>query len=81
MLWEEAGIWPLDTDVRKPKGPRSHNRQAQSSPQYLTAAFAVRAIERENIHVVVSFSILSRIRCSQDCRFSSVMRARVSHRR
>ena len=49
MLRQEAGIAPARTDVVEAKGTRRDRRQTQRGSQYLAAAFAMGAVEDEDI--------------------------------
>lgn len=49
MLRQEAGIAPARTDVVEAKSTRRNRRQTQRGSQYLAAAFAMGAVEDEDI--------------------------------
>src|SRR6476469_2999883 len=49
MLRQEAGIAPARTDVVEAKSTRRDRRQTQRGSQYLAAAFAMGAVEDEDI--------------------------------
>lgn len=49
MLRHQAGITTAHADVGEAKGALGHYRQAQCGPQDLAAAFAMGAVEGENV--------------------------------
>src|SRR6186997_65821 len=82
MLRQEAGIAPARTDVVEAKGTRRDRRQTQRGSQYLPAAFAVGAVEDEDIGQIglpvalSSYCTQSRL-CSRSPRCSVPARPRL----
>ena len=59
MLGQEAGIAPARTDVLEAKSTRRDRRQTERGSQYLAAAFAVGAVEDEDIGQITCPAALS----------------------
>jgi len=50
VLRQESGFASAGADVHEAEGSRRYGRKAQGGPENLAAAFAMRAVEAENIH-------------------------------
>lgn len=57
VLCQKAGISSSGPDVHEANVPRSYDRKTEGGSKNLAAAFAVRAVEREDIHLYLPYGI------------------------